>query len=167
MEEKKEWQEQKEEMLAEVKTYARAEYEFARLRVVDKLSHLIGFLLLTICLILVAFAVLAFCAVAAVIALAQVVPTWAACLIVGAFYLILIPVLLMGSKPLFINPIIRKLSGFKNAHELQCASLRAEGRVALHRERISGRLRFVQVMYNYYVQLAQSAWQFIRGFFRK
>jgi hypothetical protein len=167
MEETKDWQEQKNEILAEVKSYAQAEYEYARLRVIDKLSYFIGSLLLTICLILVAFAVLAFCAVAAVIALAQVVPAWAACLIVGAFYLVLIPILVACSKQLFVNPIINKLSGFKNSHELQCESLRAEGRVALHRERMGGRVRFVQNMYNYYTHLLQTGWTFIRKLFKK
>lgn len=167
MEETKDWQEQKNELLAEVKTYAQAEYDFARLRVVDKLSFFIGSLLLTLCLILVAFAVFAFIAVAAVFILANYMPAWAACLIMGAIYLILIPILLICSKPLFVNPIIKKLSGCKDTHELQCESLRAEGRVALHRERMSGRLRFVRDMYNYYTHLVQSGWRFIRNLFKK
>ncbi len=162
-----EWKEKKDEILSEVETFAKAEYEVARLKAVDNASSVVGALLLTICLILVAFAVLAFCAVAAVLALAQCVPAWAACLIVGAFYLLLIPVLIACSKQLFIDPIIRKLSGLKNAEELKYESLRAEGRAAVQRERLNGHVRFAQAMYNHYSQLAQTAWNVIRSLFNK
>ena len=167
MEEKKEWQEQKNELLAEVKTYAKAEYGLVRLRAVEKLSTIIGSLLLTLCLILVAFALFAFIAVAVVFLLSNYMPAWVACLIMGAVYLILVPVLILCSKPLFINPIIKKMSGCKDTHELECETLRAEGHVALHRERMSGRVRFVQEMYNYYAYLAQTGWKFIRNLFKK
>ncbi|MBR2165739.1 MAG: phage holin family protein [Paludibacteraceae bacterium] len=163
----KELQEKKDEILTEVETLARAEYEVARLRMIDNTSRLVGSLLLTICLILVAFAVLAFCAAAAVVALAQCVPTWAACLIVGAFYLLLIPVLIGCGKVLFLDPIVRKMSGFKDAEELKCETIRAEGNAALQRERISGRLRFARTMYDYYTGLAQTAWNMIRKLFKK
>ena len=157
----------KNQILAEVNELAKAEYEMARLKVVDKTSHLVGSLLLIVCLILIAFAVLAFCAAAAVFALAQAMPTWAACLIMGAAYFLLIPILFVFAKSLFVNPIIKKLSGIKDFRELECETLRAEGRVAVQRERMNGRIRYAQTMYNRYVQLAQLAWTFIRGLFRK
>lgn len=165
--EKNELQDKTEQILSEVETLAKAEYEVARLKVIDNSSRLVGSLLLTICIILVAFAVLSFCAAAAVFALALCVPAWAACLIVGAVYLLLIPVLILCSKALFINPIVRKLSGLKNSEELQLESLRAEGRAAVQRERLSGYVRFAKAMYDHYVNLAQTAWNFIRGLFRK
>ena len=111
--EKNELQDKTEQILSEVETLAKAEYEVARLKVIDNSSRLVGSLLLTICIILVAFAVLSFCAAAAVFALALCVPAWAACLIVGAVYLLLIPVLILCSKALFIDPIVRKLSGLR------------------------------------------------------
>lgn len=164
---KNDLQDKKEQILSEVETFAKAEYEVARLRVIDNTSRIVGSLLLTICLILVAFAVLAFCAVAAVVALAQCVPTWAACLIVGAFYLLLFPVLIACSKKLFVDPIICKLSGLKNAEELKYETLRAEGHAAVHRERMNGHVRFARAMYNHYTQLAQTAWGAIRSLFTK
>ena len=101
----KELQDKKEQVRSEVESFAKAEYEVARLRLIGSVSHMVGSLLLTLCLILIAFAVLAFCAVAAVLALAQCLPAWAACLIVGAVYLLLIPVLLACSKVLFVNKL--------------------------------------------------------------
>lgn len=160
-------QDKKEQILSEVESLAKAEYELARLQVIDKTSHLVGSLLLALCLILVVFAVLTFCAIAAVFALALCLPAWAACLIVGAFYLLLIPVLIACSKILFIDPIVRKLSGLKNLEELKFETIRAEGLAAVQRERINGHLRFAKTVYNYYTQLMQTAWNAIRGLFRK
>ena len=162
-----ELQDRKEQILTEVETLAKAEYEVVRLRAITKISHLVGSLLLTICLILVSFAVLSFCASAAVFALAQYIPAWAACLIVGAFYLLLIPVLVACSKKLFVDPIIYKLSGLKNSEELKFETLRAEGHAAVHRERLSGHVRFVKLMYTRYTQLAQTVWNALMRLFRR
>jgi hypothetical protein len=160
-------QDKKEQILSEVETFAKAEYEVARLKMIDNTSRVVGALLLTICLILIAFAVLAFCAAAAVVALAQCVPTWAACLIVGAVYLLLIPLLIACSKQLFIDPIVNKLSGLKNSEELKYETLRAEGQAAVQRERMNGHVRFAQAMYYHYSQLAQTVWTTIRSLFSK
>jgi len=165
--EMKELQDKKEEILSEVESFVKAEYEVARLQVIDSASRVVGALLLTICLILVAFAVLSFCAAAAVFALAQCMPAWAACLIIGAIYLLLIPLLLLGSKSMFVDPIVTKLSGLKDSNALQMETLRAEGRAAVHRERMSGHVRFAQTLYNYYTHLAQSLWHTLRDMFIK
>ena len=162
-----EWQDRKEQLLSEAESFAKAEYEVVRLRVVDKASRLVSALLIAICLILVAFAVLTFCAAAAVFALAQWLPTWGACLIIGAIYLLLIPVLIACSKVLFVNPIVHKLSGIKTVEDLQMETLRAENRAALQRERMVGRVRFAQVMFTNYTHLLQVAWTAIRSIFRK
>lgn len=155
------------QILSEVETFAKAEYEVARLKVIENASQIVGSLLLTICLILIAFAVLAFCAAAAVLALAQCLPAWAACLIVGAVYLLLIPILIACSKPLFVNPLVNKLSGIKNVEELKYETLRAEGRAAVQRERMSGYVRFAEAIINHYTQLAQTAWNAVRSLFKK
>jgi hypothetical protein len=160
-------QDKKEQILSEVETYAKAEYELARLQVIDNTSRVVSTLLLTICIILVVFAVLSFCASAAVFAMAQYIPTWVACLIVGGVYLLLIPVLIICSKSLFTDPIVQKLSGFKNIEELKYETLRAEGRAAVHRERMNGHVRFAQAMYAHYTNLLQTAWNTIRNLFNK
>jgi len=165
--EMKDLQDKKEQILSEVETFAKAEYDVARFKVIDNVSRVVGSLLLTICLILIAFAVLSFCAAAAVFALAQCMPMWAACLIVGAFYLLLIPVLIACSKTMFVNPIVHKLSGLKDSEELKYETLRAEGHAAVQRERISGQIRYARTMYNYYSRLMQTIWSAIRRLFKK
>lgn len=164
---KNEFQDLKEQVLSEAESFVKTEYEFARLRVIDYVSRLLGSLLLTLCIILAAFAMLTFCAAAAVFALGQVVPMWAACLIIGAVYLVLIPVLIACSKVLFTNPIIRRLSGLKSAKQFKYETLRAEGRVAVQRERVSGQVRLARAIYNHYTHLARSAWNALRGLFSK
>ena len=140
------------QILPDVEAFAKAEYDVIRLKVIDKVSHLVGALLLTICLILVGFAVLTFGAAAAVFALAQCMPLWASCLIIGGVYLVLIPVLLIVSTALFVNPIIRKLSGIKNEQELKCETIRAECEAAVQRERMKA---------------VQTVWSTIRNLFVK
>jgi len=160
-------QEEKEQIIREVKDYAQAEGEVIRLTLVDKVSHMVGQLLLTICLILTTFAVLVFCAVAAVVALAQCLPLWAACLIIGALFLLLIPILIVCSKALFVNPIINKLSGKKGVEELRYETLRAEGHAGVLRERLFGRVRFAATMLTHYAQFARTAWKAVVGLFHK
>ena len=160
-------QDKENKFLSEVEAYAKAEFELARLQVIENTSRLVGSLLLSMCLVLALFAILAFCAVAAVVALAHCLPLLAACLIVGGFYLLLIPILIACSEVLFVNPIVRKLSGLKNSEELKYETLRAEGRAAVQRERINGHLRLVQAIYNYSTQLLQTVWSAIRSLFVK
>ena len=165
--EMKELQDQKDLIVSEVERVVRAEYDVARLRVIDNTSRVVGALLQIICLIFVVFAILTLCAAAAVFALGQCVPIWAACLIIGAVYLLLIPLLLVCGTALFVDPIVRKLSGLKNSDELRLERVRAEGRAAVHRERMSSHVRFAQTLYNYYTHLAQTAWRTVRDIFMK
>lgn len=164
---KNDMQDAKEQILTEVESYAKAEYAVVRYRAIDKISRVVGSFLLTICLILVAFAVLSFCAVAAVFVLAQYVPAWAACLIIGAIYLMLIPVLIACSKVLFVNPIIRMLSGLKNSEDLRYETARAEGMAAVQRERMNGHLLFAKAVVNHCSNMIQMAWKTIRSIFSK
>ena len=140
------------QILPDIEAFAKAEYDVARLKVIDKVSHLVGALLLLICLILIAFTVLTFGAAAAVFALAQCMPLWASCLIIGAVYLLLIPILLIAGTVLFVNPIIRKLSGIRNEQELKYETIRAEGELALQRERM---------------KVVQTVWSTLRSIFSK
>lgn len=161
------FQEEKEQIIREVSDYAQAEGEVVRLKLIDKFSQVVGRLLLTVCLVLIAFAMLAFCAVAAVVALSQCMPLWAASLIIAGLYLLLIPVVLIGSKALFVNPIIRNLSGKKHVEELRYETLRAEGQAGVLRERLSGRVRFAVSHVTHYVEMATSVWKTVSGLFRK
>ena len=130
-------------ILSDVQKFAKAEYDIVRYRLVDYISRMVGALFMAISLLLIVFAILTFGAGAAVFALAQCMPTWAACLIIGGVFVILVPVVIFGSTLLFVNPIVRKLSGIKNAEQLQLETLKAEGEVAVQKERISSHFRYI------------------------
>lgn len=161
------FREAKEQLLEEVGSYANAEYEYSRLRVVDYVSRMAGTVVLAVGLILIAFAVLSFCAAAAVFALAMYMPAWAACLIVAACYILLIPVLVICSKTLFRNLVIRRMSGLKNREALRLETIRAEGNAALRRERLNGRLLIVQALYSRLAQWGTTIKDLFHGLFRK
>ena len=130
-------------ILSDIEKLAKAEYAIVRYRLVDYVSRMVGTLFLAISLLLIVFAILTFGAGAAVFALAQCMPTWAACLIIGAVFVILIPVVILGGTVLFVNPVVRKLSGMKNAEQLQLETLKAEGEAAVRKERIASHVRHI------------------------
>ena len=160
-------QEKKEILLQDVENYARSQCEVLRLKAVEVTGRVVGSILLTVCLILIAFAVLAFLAMAAVFALSQCVPTWAACLIVAGVYVLLIPIVVALSKVLFVNMLIKKLSGIRNREELKFQTLRAEGQAAVQQERINGHVRSAQQIVEHYTHLVENVWSLIRKIFRK
>ena len=130
-------------ILSDIEKLAKAEYDIVRFHVVDYVSRMVGALFLAISILLIVFAILAFGAGAAVFALAQCMPTWAACLIIGGVFVILVPVVILGSTILFVNPVVRKLSGLKNSEQLQMETIKAEGQVAVQKERISSHFHFI------------------------
>lgn len=94
----------------DVKDYVSTQTTIGKLRLVSAVSRILGVFLFTITLILLAFALLCFLAVAAISALSVVVPLWAAALIVAALYLLLIIIAIVGRKGLFVRPFVRKLN---------------------------------------------------------
>ena len=94
----------------DTESYVKTRSVLARLRLIGGLSRVIGSILLTITLILLLFAVFSFAALAAVFALATCLPTWAACLIIGAAYILILILVYACRKPLFINPFVSKLA---------------------------------------------------------
>ncbi len=109
------------EFINQVKTdisdYAKTLSVVGRLRLVAGLSRVLGLFLLLLTLILIVFALLAFAAVAAISAISTCLPVWAATLIVGAVYLLLLIAAIAFRKQLFINPFVRRLSAIFFAEE--------------------------------------------------
>lgn len=163
----KELEETKEVLRQDVENYARSQAEVLRLKAVAVVGNVIGSVLLALCLILITFAVLACLALAAVFALSQCVPTWAACLIVGGIYLLLIPVVIYLSKVIFVNVVIKKMSGLRTMEDLKYETLRAEGQAAVQQERIDGHLRSARQAIMQYTRMAGKVWSILRKLFGK
>jgi len=102
---------------SDAKAYAQTLTTVGKLRLVGGISRVLGLFLLVLTIVLLVFAVSAFCAVAAIVALSFCMPLWAAALVVGAFYVVLIIAAVALRKQLFINPFVRLLSGIFFAEE--------------------------------------------------
>lgn len=97
-------------LLAEGKAYLNTRYDLLRLSLLEKLSRIFGLVLVVLVSILLVFTMLAFVALALVFVLAQWMPLWAACLIMGAMFLLQLIASIVFRKRLFINPVVGALS---------------------------------------------------------
>lgn len=109
--------EQLQELRRDIEALVKTELTLGKLQIVAAGSKIIGYVLLVLTLILLVFAVLAFAAFAAVNALALCMPMWAACLIVGAVYVLIAIIVVLMRESLFINPLVKKLSAILFAEE--------------------------------------------------
>ena len=117
------------EVQNDVKAYAQTLTTVGKLRLVGGISRVVGMFLFILTLILLVFAVTAFCAVAAISWLSFYMPIWAAALAVGALYVVAIILIIILRKKLFINPFVRLLSGIffaKEGREIEELRLRKE-----------------------------------------
>ncbi len=109
--------EQLQELRRDIEALVKTELTLGKLQIVAAGSKIIGYVLLVLTLILLVFAVLAFAAFAAVNALALCMPMWAACLTVGAVYVLIAIIVVLMRESLFINPLVKKLSAILFAEE--------------------------------------------------
>lgn len=97
-------------LYTDARNYLNTRYDLLRLELLDKMSRIIGLVLMAMIVILLVFAALGFFAFAIVFLLRSVMPMPVACCIMGAFYLVLIALVVAFRKQWFINPMVRTLS---------------------------------------------------------
>ncbi|MBQ6683124.1 MAG: phage holin family protein [Paludibacteraceae bacterium] len=100
-----------EQLVDEVKQYASTRYDLLRLEVLEKLSLIIGLLmvvLISVFLVLIAFA---YFTIALAMWLANYMSMSLAFCIIGSVFLVVMAVLVILRKRLFINPLVAQLSG--------------------------------------------------------
>ncbi|MBQ2440929.1 MAG: phage holin family protein [Paludibacteraceae bacterium] len=97
-------------LVDEIKSYLQVRYDLVRLSVLEKMSKILGLVLVTFVVILLIFVFLSLGAVALSILLAQWLPTWSAFLIVGALVLVLIALTIIFREKWFLDPLVRTLS---------------------------------------------------------
>lgn len=98
-------------LLDDSKVYFNKRYDLLRLELLDKLSRIIGQLVLALVVVLLVFAALAFLGMGAMFLLSKVVPLPVSCAILGAVFLLLIVLAIANKEKLFINPMVRALAG--------------------------------------------------------
>lgn len=98
------------ELLESAKRYLNTRYDLLLLSLLEKLSRILGLVVLVIVAVLLAFAAFAYGGLALAFALSKVIPLWAACLIMGGVFLLLLAVAIVFRKQWFINPMVAALS---------------------------------------------------------
>ncbi len=157
-----------EQIKQEVSTYGQSMGEVGRLRLVSVVSRVLGLFLLIFTIVLCVFALLAFGAVAAIHALSACMPIWAASLIIGSIYIVLIAVTIMCRKQLFINPFIHLMD--KQVHteeELALKTMEAEHKAELQRVKMECEVDNATRELDFYANLLSRAWNFITGKLRR
>lgn len=99
-----------EAFIAELREYVLVRGDLLRLRVTEKSSRLVSWLLILLIGFVVVMFALAFAAFSVTILLAKVMPLWGSCLVVSGLFLILLMLLVIFRKKWFINPTVRILS---------------------------------------------------------
>lgn len=99
------------QLLADAKRYLNTRFDLLLLGLLEKLSRIIGLILLVIVGILLVFAAIAYGGLALAFVLSQWIPLWAACLIMGAVFIVLLVLAIVFRKQWFINPMVAALSG--------------------------------------------------------
>lgn len=131
-----------EQMKEEAAQYGKALYKVGKLRVIGIISRVLGLFLLIFTIVLCVLGVFTFGAVAAINAMSACMPVWAAALIVGAAYMVLIIIAIIARRPLFIHPFIalltKQLAGTQE--ELAIETLKAENDVNMQNARIEAQV---------------------------
>ena len=148
----------------EVSTYGKSLGEVGKLRLIRVISRLLGLFLMLFIVLLLVFALLSFGAVAIIDRLSYHMPIWAAALIMGGLYLILIAVVVICRKPLFINPFIKAMSqDIATEEELALKTVEAEHQVELQSMQLNNQIATATQNINLVFNLISRAWQFLRG----
>ncbi|MBR1877375.1 MAG: phage holin family protein [Paludibacteraceae bacterium] len=114
---------------ADASAYLSTRTLLGKLRIIGGVSRVLGLFLLVLTTVLLLFGFLGLCSVAAVLALGNCMPVWAAALVVGAAYVLLIILAFIFRKQLFINPFVKLLSGIffeKEGRQIEELRLRKE-----------------------------------------
>ena len=152
----------------EITSYGKSVGEIGRLRLIGIVSRILGLFLLIFTVVLCVFALLAFGAVAALHAMSHVMPLWAAALILGAGYVLLIAIVVACRKPLFIHPFIRLMTKqIGSEEELALKTLEAEHQAELDYLRIENRVDNATREVNFYISFIERAWTWLSRVFHK
>ena len=148
----------------ELAEYGKALGEVGQLRLIGIISRVLGLFLLIFTLVLCALAVFAFIAVALIDVLSSYLPVWAAALIVGGAYVVLIILAILCRKPLFIHPFIKLLTKqVRSEDELALKVIEAEHQAEVARVRMIGRVDNATREFNFFVSLFTRLWEVIKG----
>ena len=153
---------------SEVTEYGKTVGAAGKLRLIGIISRVLGLFLLILTVILCALALFTFGAVAVIDVLANYMPVWAASLIIGSTYIVLIVIAIVCRKLLFIHPFIKLLTKqIRSEEELAIKTLEAEHKAELQRVRIESRIENATRELDFYASLLSRVWKALKALFRK
>jgi len=156
------------EVKNEVTEYGKSVGEVGKLRLIGIISRVLGLFLLILTLVLCALALFTFGAVAIIDVLSAYMPVWAASLIIGSTYIVLIVIALACRKQLFIHPFIKMLSKqITTEEELALKTMEAEHKAELQQVRMQCQVENATRELDFYASLLSRAWDAIKGLLHK
>lgn len=152
----------------EVTEYGKSLKEAGKLHLIGIISRVLGLFLLIFTVVLCALAIFTFGAVAAIDAMSACMPVWAASLIIGSAYIVLIVIAVACRKPLFIHPFIKLLSKqISSEEELALKTLEAEHKVEMQQVRMQCHVENATRELDFYASLLSRVWKAIKGLLHK
>ena len=104
-------------LLDDTKVYLNTRYDLLKLELLEKLSRIIGLVILALVVVLLVFGAFAFFGMALMFLLSKVMPLTISCCILGAVFLLVIVVTYLCREYWFINPVVKSLSAILFAEE--------------------------------------------------
>ena len=153
-----------EQIKSELTEYGKSVGEVGRLKLIGIISRVLGLFLLIFTLLLCVLALFTFGAVAAIDAMSAHMPVWAAALIIGSTYIVLIIIAIACRKQLFIHPFIKQLSKeISTEEELALKTMEAEHHAELQSVRMECHVENATREMNFYMNLFSRVWNLITG----
>ena len=144
---------------SELTEYSKSLAEIGKLRLIGIVSRVLGLFLLVLTVVLCAIGLFAFASVAAINALTACMPLWAAALILGAVFLLLIILAIVCRKPLFVHPFIRLMSNqIRSEEELALRTIEAENNAQLQRVKMECRVQNATQQFHFVTSLIGKIW---------
>jgi hypothetical protein len=158
-----------EQLKEEATVYGKAVGQVGKLRLIGIVSRVLGLFLLIFTVVLCVLAIFSFGAVAAIDAMANCMPVWAAALIIGSAYLVLIVLVIAFRRKLFVHPFIALMTKqmIRSQEELDIETLKANHEVEMQNVRFETRIENATRELNLYANLFTRLWSWISGKLRK
>ena len=148
----------------QITEYGKSLGEIGKLRLIGIISRVLGMFLLILTVVLCVLALFTFGAVAAIDAMSACMPVWAAALIIGSTYIVLMAIAIACRKPLFIHPFIKLLSKqIRSEEELALKTLEAEHKVEIQQVRMQCQIENATRELDFYAGLLSRAWNALKG----
>ena len=158
-----------EKIKSEATVYGKAIGHVGRLHLIGLISRVLGLFLLIFTVILCVLALFTFGAVAAIDVMGNYMPVWAAALIIGSVYLVIILVAILCRRQLFVQPFIALLSKhlIHTQEELDIETLKATHEVELQTVRIETRIENATRELDFYASLITRVWKWLTDKLRR